>query len=265
VKIFPGFFPDFTYSACSNNPTRFIDKTTTTYGQVNSWAWSLGDDESNADTSRSRNATYTYKTGGKKNIELIVSNSKGCIDTLTREVTVMEKPYAGRDTTIIVGQQLQFEASGGTGYNWSPPIGLSDPNIPNPVGDYDGSVDSVRYKVLVSTLDGSSGETCVDSAFVTVKIFNTRPQVFVPTAFTPNNDGKNDLVIPIAAGIKNMEYFRVFNRWGQLVFSTSESGKGWDGRVKGQIQHTGTFVWLVKATDYLDRPFFAKGTITLIQ
>jgi gliding motility-associated-like protein len=265
VKIFPGFFPDFTYSACSNNPTRFLDRTTTTYGQVNSWSWNLGDDASEADTSHSRNANYTYKTGGKKNIELIVSNSKGCIDTLNREVTVMEEAYAGRDTTIVVGQQLQLEATGGTGFTWTPPIGLSNANIANPVGDYDGSVDSVRYKVLVSTLDGSSGETCVDSAFVTVKIFNTRPQVFVPTAFTPNNDGKNDLAIPIAAGIKNMEYFRVFNRWGELVFSTSESGKGWDGRVKGQIQHTGTFVWLVKATDYLDRPFFAKGTITLIQ
>ncbi len=265
VKIFPGFVPDFTYSACNNNPTQFVDKTMTAYGFVNSWSWKLGDESTEADTSHVKNPTYTYLTGGKKNIELIVTNSKGCIDTLSNEVTVMEKADAGRDTTVVVGQKLQLQATGGSIYNWSPPIGLNNSAIANPVGVYDGSIDSVRYTVYVTTLDGSSGETCLDSASVKVLIFNTAPKVFVPTAFTPNNDGRNDLFIPVAAGISKIEYFRIFNRWGELVFSTTTDGQGWDGRIKGQPQNTGTFVWLVKAVDYLGKPFFAKGTVTLIQ
>jgi gliding motility-associated-like protein len=106
---------------------------------------------------------------------------------------------------------------------------------------------------------------CVDSAFITVKIFRTVPQVFVPTAFTPNGDGRNDRIRPIAVGIKKIEYFSVFNRWGQLVFHTTVNGEGWDGRIKGKEQGTAVFVWIVKAVDYLGNEFFAKGTVTLIR
>jgi gliding motility-associated-like protein len=265
VKIFPGFVPDFTYSACNNKPTQFLDRTRSDYGFVNSWSWQLGDETTLGDTSSVKNPTYTYTTGGKKNIKLTVTNSKGCIDSLNREVTIMEQAYAGRDTVVVVGQKLQLQATGGSVYNWTPATGLTNPTIANPIGQYDGSVDSVRYTVYVTTLDGTSGETCIDSAFVKVLIFKTTPQVFVPTAFTPNSDGKNDIFLPVAAGIDKLEYFRVYNRWGQLVFSTTENRKGWDGRIKGQLQNTGTFVWLVKAVDYSGKSFFAKGTVTLIQ
>ena len=66
------------------------------------------------------------------------------------------------------------------------------------------------------------------------------PSVFPPIAFTPNNDGKNDLLVPIAAGIRHIEYFNIYNRWGQLVFTTTVNGQGWDGRINGQFQGTNT-------------------------
>jgi gliding motility-associated-like protein len=110
----------------------------------------------------------------------------------------------------------------------------------------------------------SDEQNCLDSAYVTVKIFKTNPQIFVPTAFTPNGDGKNDLFKPIGVGIKNIEYFRVYNRWGQMVFNTTVNGKGWDGRIEGKTQSTNTFVWIVKGIDYLGKPFFRKGNVTLI-
>ena len=77
---------------------------------------------------------------------------------------------------------------------------------------------------------------CVDSAYVSVKIFKTNPQVFVPTAFTPDGDGRNDIFRPIAVGITRIEYFRVFNRWGEQVFATTSNGKGWDGKIGGKDQ-----------------------------
>ena len=87
----------------------------------------------------------------------------------------------------------------------------------------------------------------------------------MPTAFTPNGDGKNDKVRPIAAGMLRIEYFNIYNRWGQLVFSTQMDGHGWDGAIGGQIQNTGVFTWAVKAVDYMGKSYFQKGTVTLIR
>jgi gliding motility-associated-like protein len=65
--------------------------------------------------------------------------------------------------------------------------------------------------------------------------------------------------------MKQVEFFRVFNRWGQLVFQTKRSGDGWDGRIQGKEQGTGVYVWEVKAVDHLGAPYFRKGTVTLIR
>jgi gliding motility-associated-like protein len=89
--------------------------------------------------------------------------------------------------------------------------------------------------------------------------------VYVPTGFTPNNDGKNDILRPTYIGIRQLDYFRVYNRWGQLIFSTNNTGLGWDGTIRGQKQQTGTFVWMVKAIDYAGKVYELKGTTTLIR
>lgn len=177
-------------------------------------------------------------------------------------ITVMPDiiPYAGTDTMVIVNQPLQFNATGGVTYQWSPPTALSNPNIANPVGVYGANMDSIRYRVLVYDAIG-----CVDSAFVKVTVFKTPPYVFVPSGFTPNGDGLNDVVRPIAVGIKQIKYFSIYNRWGQLLFKTTTNGHGWDGRIKGELQSTNVFVWMVSAVDYLDKPIFLKGTVTLIR
>ncbi len=195
---------------------------------------------------------------------LTVFDTLGCPKPGRDTVVVFVLPRiladAGRDTNVVVGQPLQLQASGGLDYIWSPATGLSSTTVSNPVGLYDGSIDEVRYRVDVFNEVG-----CADSAFVTVKIFRTVPQVFVPTAFTPNGDGLNDVVRPIGAGIQRINYFRIFNRWGQMVFSTTIDGQGWDGTIGGKLQGSNTFVWMVGATDYLGNPFFKKGTVTLIR
>ena len=195
---------------------------------------------------------------------LTVTDNKGCPKPVRDTVVVAVLPeihaFAGRDTAVVVGQPLQFNASGGVGYQWAPATNLSNPNISNPVATYNGSFENIRYTVYVSNEVG-----CVDSAYVNVRIFETSPQVFVPTAFTPNGDGKNDLFKPIPVGMTRIEYFRVYNRWGQLVFSSSGDDSAWDGRIKGHLQASGTYAWLVKGTDYTGKEFFAKGTVTLIR
>ena len=191
-------------------------------------------------------------------------DTKGCPkpghDTLV--ITVMPKmnPFAGRDTMVIVGQPLLFAGSGGVGYHWTPPTGLDNPNISSPIGSYGKEIDSIRYKLIVSDAIG-----CKDSAFVKVTVFKTKPSVFVPTAFTPNGDGRNDLVRPIAVGVKQINYFSIYNRWGQMVFKTTINGQGWDGCINGTLQSSNVFVWMVSAIDYQGNPIFLKGTVALIR
>jgi len=191
-------------------------------------------------------------------------DTKGCpkpgMDTVVVTVLPDIHASAGRDTSVVVNQSLQLHATGGKLYNWSPPTALSATNIADPIAIYDKEDESVRYKVLAYNEAG-----CVDSAFITVKVFKTLPSVFVPTAFTPNADGKNDILKPIAVGMQRLNFFGVYNRWGQLVFSTSINGQGWDGTISGAQQSSGTYVWMVKAVDFTGASYFEKGTVTLIR
>src|SRR5690606_24192652 len=161
--------------------------------------------------------------------------------------------------TVVVNQPLQFNATGGVSYVWSPATGLSSTTIHNPIGMYGLNIDSVVYKLIVTDENG-----CSDSTGVTVRVFKTDPSIFVPTAFTPNGDGKNDLSRPIAVGMREIN-FSIYNRWGQPVFQTTKNGHGWDGRINGRMQDSGVFVWMASGINYLGERFFMKGTVTLIR
>jgi gliding motility-associated-like protein len=195
---------------------------------------------------------------------LEVFDTRGCpkpgLDTVVISVLPEVVAFAGRDTSVVVGQPLQLNASGGLTYNWSPGTGLSSTNIPNPIARYTIGTNQIRYQMITRDL-----ANCADTAYLIVRVFQTAPSVFVPTAFTPNSDGKNDVIRPVMAGIKELKYFRIFNRWGQLVYETKQEGASWDGKVNGQLQGTHVFVWTVSAVDYLDQSYFAKGLITLIR
>jgi gliding motility-associated-like protein len=191
-------------------------------------------------------------------------DNKGCPkpgrDTIVITVLPRVRAYAGRDTVVVVGQPLQFTGSGGLNYLWSPATGLTSTTIYNPIGVYNGTIDSIRYKLIVSDIAG-----CTDSAFIIVRVYKVKPTVFVPTAFTPNGDGKNDKIYPISVGIKKINYFSVYNRWGELVFTTTVDRAGWDGTISGRTQDSGVFVWMVSAVDYTGRAVFLKGTVALIR
>jgi gliding motility-associated-like protein len=195
---------------------------------------------------------------------LTVFDDAGCpkpgYDTVVVNVQPRIRASAGGDTIVVVGQPLQLNATGGNGYQWVPYDYLDDPNIPNPIGVYPADIDSIRYTIYVSDDAG-----CTDSTTKLVRIWKTVPSIFVPTAFTPNGDGLNDVIRPIAVGIQKINYFSIYNRWGQLLFTTTANRHGWDGRVAGRLQNTGVFVWMVSAIDYTGRPVFLKGTVTLIR
>jgi gliding motility-associated-like protein len=182
---------------------------------------------------------------------------KAAFDSVLITVIPPVPAFAGRDTAVVVGQPLQLNASGGDAYLWTPPTGLTNPDIPNPVANLN---EDITYFLRVTTDEG-----CVGLDTLNVRVFRTAPDIFVPTAFTPNGDRLNDFLVPVPVGISEFEYFRVYNRYGQLVFSTTEVGRGWDGKIGGKDQGSDSFVWYVRGRDYTGRVIFKKGQTTLIR
>lgn len=177
---------------------------------------------------------------------------------------------AGNDTTLILGEPMQLNAyitdtsfSYPVTYNWTPTTYLTYPDssstelkaLVEPANDY------VKYTVTATTPQG-----CVANDSILVKFYSTPPDIFVPTAFAPTgNVAQNMILTPVPVGIAHFEYFRVFNRFGQLVFSTSQVGKGWDGTFKGTPADMGTYAWEAYGVDYLTHPISRKGTVVLIR
>jgi gliding motility-associated-like protein len=201
--------------------------------------------------------TYTYS--------LIVSNGTGCKsvkdDSVRITILPQLKVFAGNDTSIALGQSLTLHAvdlnnNGFINYLWSPPGGLSNPGIPNPVTTPNRDV---TYTVKATTPAG-----CDATASINIKVFASA-DIYVPTAFTPNGDGLNDFLRPIPVGIVQFKYFSVFNRYGQMVYTTTNPAKGWDGNLSGAKQNVGTYVWMVEGVDFNGRVIKKQGYAVLIR
>lgn len=190
----------------------------------------------------------------------VVDDSTGCNRGKQDQVTVTIAPpvaaNAGKDAVLNLGAQFQLRATGGVKYLWSPATGLSNPNIANPVADVKQHIDYV-----VKVWDA---QNCFATDTIRIKAYKG-PEIYVPTAFTPNGDGRNDKLTPIIVGYKTMKLFQVFNRWGEVVFQTSEPDHGWDGNVKGQTQTTAVYVWQLTAERFDGSTISQKGTVTLIR
>ena len=152
---------------------------------------------------------------------------------------------------------MQLNATGGQFYLWSPATGLNNATIANPIAKTDSTI---TYVVTVSTAAG-----CFATDTITVIVYKVDPGLYVPNAFTPNGDGLNDIFRPIPIGMKEITNFRVFNRWGELMFATSLKGQGWDGTFKDKPQDPAVYVWIVEGIDYTDKKIAQKGTVVLIR
>lgn len=199
----------------------------------------------------SKTTTYTVSVYG----------NNGCPKPSLRQVTVTALPkvvaFAGYDTSVIAGQPLQLQASGASHFLWSPPLGLNDPAIANPIATVQ---QDMIYRVKASTDEG-----CFAEDDIRVKVFRTGPEIFVPNAFTPNGDGRNDVIRPTPVGIRQFDYFRVYNRWGQLIFTTRIPTNGWDGLMGGNKALGGTYVWEARGIDYTGKAILKRGSFILIR
>lgn len=191
---------------------------------------------------------------------LTVTDNYGCNFSVADSVWVFMMPplvaFAGNDTNAIINKPHQLLASGGTNYVWTPAGPLNDPFIANPLAILNADT---YFKVTVTDAIG-----CTDDDDVFIKVYEG-PMYYIPNAFSPNADGSNDIFRPIPVGISSTEYFRVFNRYGELMYQTNKWMEGWDGTLKGKAAAAGTYTWMIKGIDKYGRAIEMKGTVILIR
>ncbi|RYY49731.1 MAG: PKD domain-containing protein [Chitinophagaceae bacterium] len=241
--------------ACKFDTVRFSATESGSSIGIVSWHWNFGDGSL---MQNGNPVSHAYNANNAYPVKLYAISSEGCSsDTIRRNINIYgTDAFAGNDVVAAANQPIQLNASGGLSYQWTPSTGLSANNIPNPIAT--NNVDRVYY------LRAFTPEGCESFDTLNIKIYRG-PDIYVPGAFTPNGDGRNDLLRPVAVGITTFEYFAVYNRYGQLVFKSSNPTAGWDGRIKGRDQNSGTFVWMVSGTDFRGNKIFKKGSVLLIR
>ncbi len=224
---------------CINNIINFKNLTDTTYTGPTSWLWDLGDS-----TTRTRfDAATTYPSAGHRKIVLTAfqfycpayTTSLDSVINIEFPTPGIRMPsvsaYLGQNTPII-GRNLPTYT-----YNWSPAWGIDHPDSSSVNFNYQ------KTQEYLFQLIAPSG--CVTSDTVLVRVFdNSLVNILVPKSFTPNGDGINDKLFPYLTGIKTFQYYKVYNRFGKLMFETRNYDEGWDGTVGGTPQPMAIYIWV---------------------
>jgi gliding motility-associated-like protein len=247
--------PDVTMNfknACKNALVDFtaVDNS----GTVTQWRWVFGDGSS----ALTQNAQHAYTANGTYKVKLYATTANGCYsDSLAKDIIIYStNVFAGNDTIAAADQPIQLNATGGLSYTWTPAAPLSNANIANPV--------AILSTTQTFTVRAFTPEGCESFDDVTVKIYNG-PDIYLPNAFTPNGDSRNDIFKGTSVGIKQFNYLRIFNRWGQLVFTTNDYNKGWDGTVSGRSQPGGIYIVIASAIDFKGNEITKRQTVLLIR
>lgn len=188
-------------------------------------------------------------------------------DTASVNVVVHDNPQvsAGPDQTSTTGSTVQLQATGSpdvTQWQWSPSDNLSCIYCANP--------ESTPTQNMTYTVTGTTAFGCATSDSTNIFLICDEGKVFIPNTFTPNGDGKNDIFYPRGRGVKIVLYFRVYNRFGQLVyertnFQLNDKTAGWDGTFKGQKLNPQVFVYATEMICDNNKIFKLSGNVTLLR
>ncbi|HEX7903518.1 MAG TPA: T9SS type B sorting domain-containing protein [Chitinophagaceae bacterium] len=202
----------------------------------------------------------TYKVIQSGTYSALLRNNEGCTLTTSEKQIVIETPRPGINYPVqnaVVDIPLQLEARNfGSTVLWRPANNLNNPNIIAPI--FNGKEEKL-YLIDITTAGG-----CLTVDTQIVKVFK-EIKFYVPSGFTPNQDGLNDYLKPIQAGIKELKYFRIYNRYGQMVFDLKSNPLGWDGTIKGLPQSTQVVVWMAEGIGLDNKTHIQKGTCVLIR
>lgn len=240
-------------SICEGTCISFTDNSS---GTPTGWAWTFPGGSPSTSTQQNP-SSVCFATAGTYTVQLIATNSSGS-DTTTVVVTVGAPATidAGADEQIAIGNSTTLTATGGTGtYVWTPPAGLSCTTCASPTAS---PTVTTTYTVTMTDANG-----CVSSDTVRVEV-TEQYDLFVPSGFSPDGNGINDVLYVRGAGISSLQ-FTVFSRIGEKVFETTDKNVGWDGTFRGMPMNTGVFTYYVRADFYNGTSVSKKGDITLVR
>lgn len=244
----------FVADGCKGIPVAFKNMQIDNRTNIKNWFWNFGDGSFGIVPS----PTHRYNSSGAYRTQTWAIADNGCSsDTLILNVRISQAfAFAGNDTIVSENDPFLLQGDGNGSFSWFPSQGLDDATIQKPTAVLNNDQ---RYIVTVTSPEG-----CVATDTVNIIVFKGSA-IYVPNAFTPNNDGRNDLFKPKYVGIKTLEYFTVFDRWGNMIFKTSDLSIGWDGTYKGRPAINGTYVWMLNAVDFINKKIQKKGTVTIIK
>jgi gliding motility-associated-like protein len=220
---------------------------TLTASGAGSYEWNTGSVSATISATAISSATY------------IVTGSIGsCTDIDSIEVIVHPSPVAdaGPDTIVSPGDAIQLNGSGGVSYLWIPSDYLSDPNVSNPTCTPE---DSITYILIVTNEFG-----CTNTDTIVVRLDAECGSIYVPNAFSPNGDGKNDVFGVFNRCLIGID-LKVFNQWGNLVFETTDPTARWDGTFGGHDAESGIYSFYYKGTLSDETPVEGQGNFVLIR
>jgi len=239
---------------CDSGYVRFVNNSTSSASSLQ-YFWDFGD----GNTSTDKDPIHVYNNSGNFPVKLRVSFGQSCAgDSIIKTINLQQLSIqVPPSQTIDAGQSFQLYVNGSANhYQWSPSTWLSDSTISNPV--------ATPRADIVYTVTASNDAGCIDIDSVFIKV-NPVDGIYVPSGFTPNHDGKNDLIRPTLGLNYTLQEFSIYNRWGQKVYSTTEKDKGWDGIYNGQLQNSGAYVWVISVKDLQGRIMKARGNFVLIR
>lgn len=196
-------------------------------------------------------------------IGLVVSDANGCIDTAKKSIFVQFPPSftIAKDTTIFRGMSVDLWinslATGNLVAQWSPSTGLSCDDCLYPVASPNLTT---NYAIHLSD---SYGCFSLDTNLLINVI--AEQELHIPNAFTPNGDSKNDVLYVVPYGMERLNYFRVFDRWGELLFESTDFNHGWDGTHKGKGSPIGVYPYTVMAEGYDGVKKYRHGFAVLLR
>lgn len=199
---------------------------------INSLYWNLGD----GTTSTEIVPTHSYAQEGSYNIELFVHKNDDCIDTIIKDVTINPIPEVnlGDDKNIEACSSITLDADNlGSTYLWS-------------TGETTQTIELVNLASDTSVWVVVDSKGCKESDTIFINVESIQEQLYFPNAFTPNSDGENDIFLPVGNTNNVTNYhMMIYNRWGQLIFETTNPNMGWDGSYNNTTSQLGTYIYKV--------------------
>jgi gliding motility-associated-like protein len=203
-------------------------------------------------------STQSFVTGlCPDNYSVTIQDGNKCKSTFSSAIAgsaIFQTSLTASSTEVFQGEPVTLTGMSGVTYTWSPNLYLSCDVCPVTIAT---PMDDIAYCVEATSVDNCKDTACVD---IIVKCGD----IFVPNAFSPNNDGHNDELIVFGNCTKDL-VFRIYDRWGEMVYESFDTSNKWDGKYKGYSVTAGVFVYQLSAKLKSGEVVNKKGNITVVK